>query len=101
MVSSIIYFYDPNHGNCLRIMYKIDKNIYTIHGGYGSDEGKDGHWTAILTKTPVFHKNNKKFNCTIDFSMKKIRTHEKIYNAYWSNRKIKWQDGNTWLQLYF
>ncbi len=98
---SVYYFYDPNHGNCLRIMYKINKNKYIIHGGYGSDEGKKGNWTAFLEKKPTFSKFGKKFNCVIDFSQKKKLKHDKIYYAYWSNRKIHWQDGNTWLQMYF
>ena len=42
-----------------------------------------------------------KFNCIIDFSLKDKKIHKNIYYAYWSNRKIKWQDGNTWIQLYF
>ena len=31
--------------------------------------------------------------------MKKIK-HNQVYYAYMTNRKIKWQDGNIWLQLY-
>ena len=34
------YFFDKNHGNCLRILYKINKNKYTIICGYGSNEDK-------------------------------------------------------------
>jgi len=95
------YFYDSNHGDCLRIMYKIAKDKYIINGGYGKDEGKKGHWAAILTKKKVFSKNGKEFNCIIDFSMKEKKTHDHIYYANWNKRKIKWQDGNEWLQLYF
>ncbi len=100
-MSETYYFYDPNHGNCLRIMHKINKDTYIINGGYGKNEGKKGHWAAILTKKNNFTKYNKKFNCIIDFSLKDKKIHKNIYYAYWSNRKIKWQDGNTWIQLYF
>ena len=95
------YFYDKNHGNCLRILYKINKNEYTIIGGYGSDEGKKGNWSAKLIKKENFIKNGQKFNAIIDFNPKSKKTHGNIYHAYWSNRKIHWQDGNTWLELYF
>ena len=95
------YFYDPNHGNCLRILHQIDSHTYIINGGYGSDEGKKGHWAAVLQKKSPFQYKGATYNCSIDFSMKKKRHHQPIYHAHWANRKIKWQDGNTWLQLYF
>jgi hypothetical protein len=101
MSQNIVHFYDPNHGNCLRIMYQIDTNKYIINGGYGSDEGGKGHWAATLEKKRTFVYNNRKYNCIIDFSMKKKKTHEAIYYAYWTNRQMQWQDGNTWLELYF
>jgi len=100
-MSEVYYFYDPNHGNCLRILYKIGKNKYIINGSYGNDEGEKGHWAAVLEKKKSFFKNGEKFNCIIDFSMKEKKTHESIYYASWNNRKIKWQDGNTWIELYF
>jgi hypothetical protein len=33
-MNSKLYFFDPNHGGCLRIMNKIN-------GAYGYDEGKE------------------------------------------------------------
>jgi hypothetical protein len=100
-MSDKYYFYDPKHGNCLRVLYKNDKNTYIINGGYGNDEGKKGYWAAILHKKSNFQYKEDTYNCSIDFSMKKRKNHKNIYHAYWSDRKIKWQDGNTWIQLYF
>ena len=95
-----LYFYDPNHGNCLRIVNKVDKDTYIINGAYGSDEGKKGYWAAITKKIKKTYYNGKKYNLKVDFSMKKKINHQQIYYAYMAHRKIKWQDGNTWLQLY-
>ena len=49
-----LYYFDPKHGGCLRIMNKIDKDSYTIHGPYGSDENKQGHWSATAKKSKQF-----------------------------------------------
>ena len=49
-----LYFYDPNHGNCLRIMNKVDKNMYIINGAYGNDENKQGYWAATAEKKKYF-----------------------------------------------
>ena len=69
--SGTYYFYDPNHGNCLRILHQIDSHTYIINGGYGSDEGKKGHWAAVLQKKSPFQYKGETYNSTIDFSMKK------------------------------
>ena len=37
-----LYYYDPNHGGCLRVMNQLDDKTYIINGAYGSDEGKKG-----------------------------------------------------------
>ena len=95
-----LYFYDPNHGNCLRIVNKVDKNVYIINGAYGNDEGKEGYWAAMAERKKVFHYKGEKYNLEVNFFMKKKRAHKQVYYAYMANRKIKWQDGNTWLQLY-
>ena len=57
-----LYFYDPNHGNCLRIVNKVDKDTYIINGAYGSDEGKKGYWAAIAKKIKKTYYNGKKYN---------------------------------------
>jgi hypothetical protein len=95
-----LYFYDPNHGNCLRIVNKVDKNVYIINGAYGNDEGKSGYWAAMAEKKKIFKYKGQKYNLEVNFFMKKKITHKQVYYAYMANRKIKWQDGNTWLQLY-
>ena len=95
-----LYFYDPNHGNCLRIVNKVDKDTYIINGAYGSDEGKKGYWAAIAKRKKIFNYKGEKYNLEVNFFMKKKITHQQKYYAYIYRRKIKWQDGNVWLQLY-
>ena len=95
-----LYYYDPKHGNCLRIMNKVDTNIYIINGAYGSDEGKNGYWAATAEKKKNFYYKGDKYNLVVNFFLKKKIIHKQIYYAYMSARKIKWQDGNTWIQLY-
>lgn len=94
-----LYYYDPNHGGCLRVMHQIDENTYVINGAYGSDEGKKGYWAAIAKKINKTI-DGKRYNLEIDFEMKKILTHKRIYYANMKNRKIHWCDGNTWIQMY-
>ena len=48
-MNNTTYYYDPNHGGCLRIMHKMSDNEYIINGAYGSDEGKKG-WCANAKK---------------------------------------------------
>ena len=50
MEKNLYYYYDPNHGGCLRIVNKTDRNNYIIKGAYGSDEGKKGYWWQLLKK---------------------------------------------------
>jgi len=88
------YFYDPKHGGCLRIIRKVDKNLWVINGAYGNDEKQKGHWVAFAKKI-----KDKNYNLEVDFSHKKVN-HAQIYKALWKNRKIHWQDGNTWIQMY-
>jgi hypothetical protein len=100
-MNDILYFYDPKHGNCLRTITKVDKNTYIINGAYGSDEGGKGHWAALATKEPKEKKyKNMSYNLIVDFKYKKKITHVPKYHALWKGRKIHWEDGNTWLQLY-
>ena len=99
-MDKVLYYYDPNHGNCLRTMNLIDKSKYIINGAYGADEGKKGYWAAIAEKKKPFYHEGHKYNLEVNFSFKNKIKHQQIYYAYMANRKIKWQDGNTWLQLY-
>ena len=94
------YFYDPLHGHCLRTMRKVNTNTYLIIGAYGSDEGKKGYWSATAKKIKPQTKNGKTYNFEINFDNKPKIKHQPIYLANWKDRKIHWEDGNTWLQLY-
>lgn len=94
------FYFDPNHGGCLRIVTKIEKDKYLIEGAYGSDEGGKGHWVASMTKTKKFEDKGNDYNIIVDFGKKKIKTHKNIYYAYMGRRYIKWQDGNKWIQMY-
>ena len=98
-MNSKLYFFDPNHGGCLRIMNKINDDTYIINGAYGSDEGKKGYW-ASTAKEGNYNYKGIKYNLKVDFSMKDKKIHGNTYYALFSKRKIKWQDGNTWIQMY-
>lgn len=93
-------FYDPNHGGCLRTIRKVGANIYLIVGAYGSDEGRVGYWSAFAKKIKPKILDGKKYNLEVDFTHKEKIKHSKIYLANWRERKIFWQDGNIWQQLY-
>jgi|TARA_B100001175_G_scaffold93644_1_gene79199 hypothetical protein len=95
-----LYYFDPNHGGCLRIVNKISKDSYIINGAYGSDEEKKGYWAATAKKTKLFDYKDKKYNFIVDFSMKSEKIHKNVYYARMIGRKIHWQDGNTWQQMY-
>uniref|UniRef100_A0A6C0LJ26 Uncharacterized protein n=1 Tax=viral metagenome TaxID=1070528 RepID=A0A6C0LJ26_9ZZZZ len=99
MENSAFYF-DPNHGGCLRIITKLEKDKYLIEGAYGSDEGGKGQWVAEMTKTKKFKYKGEDYNLIVDFGKKQIKTHKNIYYAYMGKRTIKWQDGNKWIQMY-
>ena len=73
-MNGALYYYDPNHGGCLRNMKKITNDMYIINGAYGEDEGRKGHWAAIATEGTYTYKN-KEYNLKVDFSMKYIKTH--------------------------
>ena len=98
-MNSKLYFFDPNHGGCLRIMNKINEDTYIINGAYGVDEGKKGYWAATA-KEGNYNYKGRKYNFKVDFSMKEKKVHGNIYYALFNKRKIQWQDGNTWIQMY-
>lgn len=95
-----LYYFDPKHGGCLRILSKTDNDSYIINGAYGSDEKKKGYWTATAKKSKPFEYEGEKYNLVVDFSMKTDKKHDDKYYARKRGRKIHWQDGNTWQQLY-
>ena len=42
------FYFDPNHGGCLRIVTKLERDKYLIEGAYGSDEGAKFLMTTFL-----------------------------------------------------
>ena len=92
------FYYDPNHGGCLRKITKINSEggDYKITGAYGDDEPTTGtKWTAFISKT------KKKNVFYVDFSGKKHVTHGP-YMTTWNAKKrtLNWEDGNTWQKMY-
>lgn len=90
------WYFDPNHGNCLRKITKVDNNKYKIVGAYGDDEPPHNPgelWNASMTA--------KRNHLTIDFESKTV-DHARKYDALYcpTARIIRWQDGNTWVQMY-
>lgn len=96
-----LYYYDPKHGGCLRVMTKDSGDTYKIKGMYGDDESEKGYWSAITTPIEPIVKNGKKYDMIVDFSGKKEITHAKKLYARTKGRRIYWEDGNIWKQLYF
>tara|TARA_Y100000389_G_C17144535_1_gene356608 strand:+ start:64 stop:357 length:294 start_codon:yes stop_codon:yes gene_type:complete len=90
------FFYDPNHGGCLRQIVKQKNGDYHIIGAYGNDEAETGSiWTGIMKKT------NKKNTFIVDFSGKKHVKHGPYKTIWFSKeRKLKWEDNNEWKQMY-
>lgn len=99
-MNNSLYYFDPNHGGCLRIMHKMNNNDFIINGAYGSDEGKKGYWCASAKKVEEFEYKGETYNLIVDFKQKSIKTHKNIFYANMKSRKIHWQDGNTWIQMY-
>lgn len=95
------YYYDPKHGGCLRVITKDTQDTYRIKGMYGDDESEKGYWFATATPIDVIEKDGKKYNTIVDFSEKKEITHAKKLYANKKGRRIHWEDGNVWKQLYF
>jgi hypothetical protein len=82
-------------------MTRDSGDTYRIKGMYGDDESEKGYWTAIATPINEIEKDGKKYNTIVDFSGKKEITHAKKLYARIKGRKIYWEDGNIWKQLYF
>lgn len=96
-----LYYYDPKHGGCLRVITKETDNTYRIKGMYGEDETEKGYWFATITPIDNIEKDGNTYNAIVDFSEKKQITHTTKLYAYKRGRRIYWEDGNTWKQLYF
>lgn len=90
------WYFDPNHGNCLRKIFKMTSKKYRIVGSYGDDQPP--HSPGELWKATLVAKGN---HLTVDFESKTV-THASRYDALFcpTRRLIRWQDGNTWIQMY-
>ena len=94
------HFYDPKHGGCLRVFTTTQKQVSIIKGAYGNDEDSKGYWFAEVTHIPETIIDGQKYNLIVDFNLKKGLTHKQKLYAYMKNRKIKWEDGNVWIEMY-
>jgi hypothetical protein len=95
------YYYDPLHGNCLRRITHVGKHVYKIDGVYGDDENTTtaqtgDHWFAHIVATP---KDDDTLSLRVDFCGKPIKSN-RFMMAEWKDRRIYWDDGNVWIQLY-
>lgn len=101
MAQPVGYFFDPKHGGCLRIISRARGRTLRIRGAYGSDEPDTGTaWTATASMdSRTLHGD---VPLTVHFAGKKHLTHSPHYTATWhpKRRRITWQDGNTWTQMY-
>lgn len=109
------FYYDPWHGGCLRRIIKVNEDTYRILGVYGNDESTkvskkleydpepssmtNKFWNATLVVT---EKKEDVYKLNVDFSQKKGKQRF-TYNAMYvvKERVIKWDDSNTWKQLYY
>lgn len=94
------YYYDPKHGNCLRLVKRSSSGTYEISGVYGNDEPPFTHgpWTAtmMIISAPVRGPTT----LQVHFGGKR-KTHNKTMTVEYRNRKLLWkEDGNVWHKLY-
>ena len=109
------FYFDPWHGGCLRRIAKVNENKYKIYGVYGNDENTrlpknveyhtegsettNKYWYATLR---VCYVDKNFYHLKVYFGGKKgkKRLH---YDAVYDEKKrhIKWDDSNTWKQLYY
>ena len=93
------WYYDPLHGGCLReIRRNHGTHTFTILGVYGDDEAPRTHqpWTARVFATDV---DRDVWQLRVDFGGKPGKQ-PRYLSAIFRDRKIEWEDGNTWIQLY-
>jgi len=88
-------FFDPHHGNCIRRIYQIEKNLFAIVGPYGNDEQSCYNFLAF-----GHFVDDKKYNFRVEFKYKKDLKHKNILMCDWKKRSIKWEDGNEWKQMF-
>ena len=109
------FYFDPWHGGCLRRIAKVKENHYKIYGVYGNDE------IINIPKNVEYHsENSKKTNkywyatlqeCEVDKNFYYLNVYfggkpgkkRLYYDAVYDEKKrhIKWDDSNTWKQMYY
>lgn len=91
------WYYDPLHGDCLRRIRRTSHNRYRINGVYGDDEpNTGGEWHAFVTATPDGAED---LLLKVDFVGKPTKSN-RVMDARWSGRQIRWSDGNVWRMLH-
>ena len=109
------FYFDPWHGGCLRRISKIGGNYYKIHGVYGNDElislpqNVEYHSESSETTNKYWYATLHVHNVCKNFYYLKVNFEGKPgkkrlhYNAVYDKNKrhIKWDDTNTWKQIYY
>ena len=99
----MLLFFDPKHGGCLRVVEPMGDQRYRIRGAYGDDEAPqrpNGYWYA---KATVLRRSGEDEEWEVDFHPGKPLKRPRFLKAQFRplQRRIEWEDGNTWKQLYF
>ena len=68
-MNNTTYYYDPNHGGCLRIMHKMSDNEYAINGHMEVMKEKKDIGAQML-KVKEFDYKGKTYNFIVDFKIK-------------------------------
>ena len=94
------YYYDPNHGGCLRTIVPIAPMKYVIHGVYGDDEALQTgtYWSANIT---TCEEEGDYIALKVNFSGKK-KPKDKFMDATFHkpSKTIRFPDKNKWLPMY-
>ena len=89
------FYYDPQHGGCMRAIRRDPSGAVVIYGVYGFDEAKrpGSTWYATVQVTGGHF-------LTVDF-VGKTTTHARVLHALWcpDAREIHWEDGNVWKKV--
>lgn len=92
-------YYDPLHGGCLRRVVTTGRRTLRVHGVYGVDEDRTGRpWRARMTLLDPKGPSTGLELC-VDFSGKPGKV-PRFQRAVYRQRRLHWDDGNVWVQLY-
>lgn len=96
------YYYDPNHGGCLRTIIRINSTTYHIIGVYGHSELRPigDWWTATLTIKGA--ESHGRVPLTVTFHKEKKDPQNLVMQAWYVVRdgRIEWSDDNCWRPMY-